>query len=118
MSLDWPATLPAHFIQGSVSSSRNDTAIRTQMEVGPMKIRRTDTVDYAKFSGECRMTMAQLEIFWAFYNDDHEQGAEPFTWTDPFTGDSHLFVITAMPQVTHLGGTVVAVSFQVEEVPS
>lgn len=119
MPLTWPVSLPTTFKQGSLQASTNERVIRTQMDQGPMKVRLRDSVSFKIYSGEISIKNNTLrDAFWNFYNSDALQGAEPFQWTDPYSGATKNFRFVSAPSETHVGGDVSTVSFTVEEVPS
>lgn len=119
MPLTWPVSLPVTFRKGSLQGQYNSRVMRTRMEQGPMKIRLTDSAKFRTYTGEIALKNNTLRnTFWNFYNDDAHQGAEPFQWTDPYSGATKTFTFVSDPSEAHLSGSMSTVSFTVEEVPS
>ena len=84
----WPPTLPQVALADGYTSRPGDNVVRTEMDVGPAKVRRRGSAGVRRISVRYRMTPAQSDDFEAFYNDTLRSGALRFTWPGPAGGDS------------------------------
>jgi hypothetical protein len=79
----WPATLPQTLIMDGYGEAPGENQLRSNMEVGPAKMRRRATSAARKVSGSLILTLAQLAYFKTFYNTTLLGGTLRFTWLDP-----------------------------------
>lgn len=117
MTLGWPLSLPQNLRPGA-SATPNKRTKETVMDDGTVKIRLTHNTKVTKFTGEIKVTQAQADTFFDWYENDHLQGAVPFEWKDPFSGATKTFVITGTPQRTHNSKQISTISFVLQEMPS
>jgi hypothetical protein len=61
------------------------TLVRTQMDVGPAKVRPRSTTGSRMISGAVMVTAEQQETLDAWFTTTLINGALPFTWTHPRT---------------------------------
>lgn len=80
---DWPATLPQVLPVAGYSETPPDTALRTQMDAGPAKVRRRFTAQVRPINATLILTAAQVQILDDFYVTTLEGGALPFDWIHP-----------------------------------
>lgn len=80
----WPATLPQTLLVEGYEEKLPDVNLRSAMEVGPAKVRRRVTAAVRPVTGQLIMTLAQIDIFKGFYNDDLLGGSLRFEWVDPY----------------------------------
>ncbi|MEM1149332.1 MAG: hypothetical protein AAGI03_02080 [Pseudomonadota bacterium] len=84
---DWPADLPFFDVGQLTLESPQNLSIKSDMDVGPPKVRRRSTAGVEPFSGAMRLiTRAQFLVFRSFYNVDLQGGVLSFTHADPFDG--------------------------------
>ncbi len=81
----WPGTLPQEMLQDGYQETAPSATIRSNMDVGPAKVRRRTSAATRMISGAIFLTMAQVEILDAFYINDCAQGSISFTWVHPRT---------------------------------
>jgi hypothetical protein len=84
----WPIGLPQIFlIDGFAQGLANKNLIRSQMDVGPAKLRRRSTAATRPMQGSMDMTDDQIQILMDFM-DEIEGGALPFYFPaqPPFVG--------------------------------
>jgi hypothetical protein len=74
-------------IYGTYSRNAPSRAVvRTQMEVGPPKVRRRSSMGLYTITAAYAVTSAQLTSFNSWFRDDAGMGAISFDWTDPRSG--------------------------------
>lgn len=78
----WPAELPQDPLLANYQDSPADTAHRTQMDVGPDKIRRRFTAGVRPVALSLDLTQAQKERLEDFYDVDTSGGTIRFDWVD------------------------------------
>ena len=84
----WPETLPqSPLIEGFRETPAN-TALRTEMETGPAKLRQRTTAATATLSLAYLMGTAQLAALDGFYAGTLQGGTLPFDFTHPVTGET------------------------------
>jgi len=76
---DWPSTLPLPLASG-YSLSPVDPVVRTEMEAGASRARRTTRARNDKVSLSWAMTRVQFEEFRAWYDDDTDGAAGGAAW--------------------------------------
>jgi hypothetical protein len=70
----WPVTLPAPLIQG-YQLAPSDPVLRSNMDGGNTKARRTTSVRFDKVTGTIRITDAQMAIFRTWFDNAAEANA-------------------------------------------
>jgi hypothetical protein len=95
----WPTTLPAVPQVRGYEEQTPVNVIRTEMEVGPAKVRRRMTAAVRKHKMVFHMTQDQVEIFDQFLAVVLADGALAFDYTQPRTGDTVRFRI--IPPATY-----------------
>ncbi len=73
----WPSTLPTP-LRDQYSFELVDGVIRTNMESGKPRVRRTFTDTPVRASVRWRFTEAQLAVFESFHKNDLDEGAAVF----------------------------------------
>jgi hypothetical protein len=110
----WPATLPQQLEQDGYSEDLPNGVIRTNMDAGPAKVRKRYTAAVKPVSGQLVLTLTQVGILQAFFEDDCDYGASTFTWVHPSTGVAATCRFTSPPRLSARDGNWVAtVSFEV-----
>jgi len=79
----WPTTLPQSMLMSGYGGSPGDNQLRSNMDVGPAKVRRRSTAAPRKETGNVILSRDQLATFREFYDDILLSGALRFTWHDP-----------------------------------
>ena len=93
----WPGTLPQDvFVQG-YSEQPPELALRTQMDIGPAKLRRRQTAAARPLKATVGLTRAQVATLDAFFLTDLAGGALSFTWTHPRTLAAATFRFVSRP---------------------
>lgn len=116
--LEWPSTLALTLKVGAQKTVRS-RVLRSKMDSGEEKIRLRDTAQVKIFTGEVAIkNRDQHKTFWDWFENSHFQGAEPFEWIDPFTGDIGTYYISSDVTESDAGGGVSSISFTLTELPS
>ncbi len=81
----WPETLPQFVEVEGHSETMPDTLLRTEMDVGPAKVRRRSTAAVRPVAVSIQCDADQIATLDAFVRDDLRDGALPFDWLLPRT---------------------------------
>lgn len=112
----WPNTLPKPG-PGGYSESLQSGLLRTDMEMGPPKVRRRFTATSTLIEMRMVFTAAELATLESFYKNDCLAGALPFDWNHPRTGAAIKARFVAPYSVGSVGRGYWPVSLQVEVLP-
>lgn len=96
----WPASLPQRVLAQGYAETFPKTAVRTQMDAGPDKVRRRFTAAVRDFEVSLRLTPAQAATLESFFDSTTAGGALAFDWTHPRTGDAVSFRFKGAPRLT------------------
>lgn len=115
----WPTTIPQCPTLNAFSEEKQVNVAAFAPDVGPPKIRRRSTAASWLTSVAFRMTTDELADFYAFYEDDLEDGSLPFTWDHPITKleYSWMFDPKATPKVDRMTPDTFRVSFSLLRLP-
>lgn len=113
----WPTTLPDYVLENGYQEQFPKNTVETDMESGPIKIRRRFTKVFRKFQVAMVMTASQASTFEIFYYTTCGSGSVSFDWVHPRTRAAMTMRFT-QPQPTFqpFGGNYVRVSFSLMEV--
>ncbi len=117
MAQSWPGTLQELLSEANFGISIGDTAIRSDMDVGPNKVRRRFTRGVDTYTASIYLTSAQYVIFDAFFKTTLNGGVLSFDFNHPITGDLKEFRFVGTPKYSSLGGGQFTVTFDWEEMP-
>lgn len=112
----WPASLPQTVDADKYKESIQDNRLRTDMEMGPPKMRPRFSAVMELFSFDLDLTRDQTATFITFYKTTTNFGTEEFEWVHPRTGDTVNMRFAApysIRRVQHF----VRVSFELEILP-
>jgi len=93
----WPATLPPRLLVDNYQEQPPDTVLRTEMDVGPPKLRRRTTAGLRPVIGRLYCTKAQIAALDTFYVTTCASGSLAFDWTHPRTGLSASYLFRKPP---------------------
>ncbi|MEY2653820.1 MAG: hypothetical protein RLZZ524_848 [Pseudomonadota bacterium] len=113
----WPVSLPQALLQSGFGETLPDTALRTEMDAGPAKLRRRTSAAVRPVSGALLLTASQAADLETFYVDTLEGGTLDFTWTDPRTESACTFRFTAPPSLAPVSGALWRASISLEQMP-
>lgn len=113
---NWPLALQQKLNSDDFSQKFGVTTLRTDMDVGPAKVRSrfTDAVDL--YSASVLMTFADYSILSDFFKTTLNNGALPFIFPDPISGDDAIFRFVTPPVITALGGITFKVALDWEKI--
>jgi len=101
----WPVTLPQfnEILVDTYTEIAPQNVIRTQMDIGPDKLRRRGTAAPELFTGSFHMTSTQVGILRTFFDDTVNYGADAFDSIHPRTTAAISARFTAQPQIARSG---------------
>jgi hypothetical protein len=91
MAQAWPGSLPDCPLSGWERTGPFGNLMRTEMDVGPAKVRRRGSVGVYRYPFQFRLTTAQLATFENWYINTLGQGAEQFEFVDPISEELSIF---------------------------
>lgn len=99
MSADtvWPPALTRAPRVADLEETAPDVVLRSEMDVGPAKLRRRFTGDKRKFSIVLDLRASEVATFDAFFKDTTFGGSLSFSWVLPRTGFPADFRFTSTP---------------------
>lgn len=100
----WPTSLPQVVNKSGFNYKPGDTTIRSEMEVGPDKIRRRSTRPVDTMSLTMNVTQAQYTTLYTFWDVDLNGGVNQFVFNHPITGVAKYCRMVGPPSFTPLGG--------------
>ena len=117
MAVSFPTELQEKFNESGFSFSIGSTTIRTNVDVGPAKIRRRLTKGVDSTSGNIKLLYSDYAILYNFYDVSLAGGSLPFEYNDPFTGLPAEYRWVSPPTLTPMGGLYFNVSLPWEKMP-
>lgn len=117
MAVAWPVSLQQLVNTDSFSLKVGETALRSDMDTGPQKIRRRFTKSVDIYSVSINVTSDEWETLYEFFDVDLNGGVNAFEFNDPITQEPREFRFLAAPEIRPLGGVVFQVSMQWERLP-
>lgn len=100
----WPADLPQTPLADGFTFEEATSVIRSEVDVGPAKVRRRSTATVGTFSMTLKLTAAQRGTLRDFFRHDLEEGARSFTWTHPLDAGECECRFTGPPSWTWASG--------------
>jgi len=113
----WPSALQDKLNAAGFQHQLGNTTIRTDMDVGPAKVRSrfTDAVD--RYTCSILLDMDEYDDFVTFYKTSINNGTDQFEFDDPFSGDPAAFRFAADPVIRALGGRTFELNMVWEKLP-
>lgn len=114
----WPGTLPAEWGNDSQRARGDGNVLRTQMDVGPAKLRRRSTADFIGTAFTLVLTTTEKEALDAFYVTTLSKTL-PFDWTDysAVALPTRTFRFVKAPVYAHAGAGLWRASIELEQLP-
>lgn len=103
MAVTWPTFLQNFLNNESFSITKGDTVLRSQMAVGPAKLRRVSTRAVDVYTVSINVHHSIAIQFNNFYNTTLNGGVTPFNFVDPFTQQMATFRIMGSISITPIG---------------
>ncbi|RTL05625.1 hypothetical protein EKK58_07505 [Candidatus Dependentiae bacterium] len=116
MAVPWPATIQDKLERDNFALEKGSTVIRTQMDVGPYKVRRRSTRPIDVLTGSIYLTASEWAVFETFYDTTINGGVTPFELPHPITGALTVFRFAAEPSYRSVG-SIFIVSMKWEVMP-
>lgn len=117
MAQTWPVSLQQILSEANFGLAIGETTLRSDMEVGPQKVRRRFTKGVNLFSASIYLTVSEYTIFYNFFNTTLNGGTLSFTYNHPITQVPTIFRFKSAPKVSSMGGGQFMTSFEWEELP-
>tara|TARA_R110000868_G_scaffold126712_4_gene333957 strand:+ start:1151 stop:1501 length:351 start_codon:yes stop_codon:yes gene_type:complete len=113
----WPVSLQAKLNASSFQVKWGTTSERTEMDVGPAKVRSrfTDAVDV--YSCSILLDHSEYSTLSVFFKTTLNNGVNQFLFTDPFTEVATAFRFIEPPTITPIGGRTYEVAMSWELLP-
>lgn len=113
----WPVSLQSRSNQSGFSYVVGETTLRSDMDIGPAKVRRRTTrpVDTMRYS--INVTQAEYQTLYDFYDITTNGGVETFDMQNPITGNSMVCRFKGPPEFTPISGTTFLARFDLEVMP-
>lgn len=94
---DWSTTIcPQSLLMDGFNETYPDTVLRTNMDVGPAKIRNRISYNTTPISGSMILTSSQATSFDTFYTNNK---ALEFGWVNPRTGSTCQMRFASVPKL-------------------
>ena len=113
----WPGSLPQTALLNGYSESAPNTSIRSNMDVGPDKIRQRFTAGIRNFNINVSLSISQVETLDIFYVTTLTGGSLPFTWVHPRTGVGVTYRFIQPPTYAAAGNDRYFASMKLEILP-
>ena len=104
MPVNWPSGLQQLLNEDNFGNDFGDTTIRSDMDVGPAKVRRRTTRPIDSITNSINLTTAQYTTLKNFYNTDLNGGVNTFYFIHPITAVQVIARFTSPPKIRSLGG--------------
>lgn len=117
MPVAWPATLNNTLDVDSFSYKIGDTTIRSDMDIGPQKVRRRHTKSVDTISCSQKISFSLYQDLYDFFDIDLNGGVNTFSFNHPFTGLPMECRFLGPPEIRPIGGVEFTLSMQWEIVP-
>lgn len=96
----WPTDLPSVPRQEGYSEQRRPLVVRTDMDVGPPKVRMRQTTSPTDFSMSFLLTGSQVEVLMYFWEVICLGGSVHFDWVHPRTRVAAKFRFVSAPMIS------------------
>jgi hypothetical protein len=113
----WPDTLPASPLLENFQEILPRTAIRTDMDTGPAKVRQRTTAGVGALMVSYLLNIAETIALDAFYQTTLSGGATAFDYTHPRTGATLSCRFTDPPEYAPVNGNYFKVTLTLEVLP-
>jgi hypothetical protein len=114
---NWPLSLQQILNADDFEIKFGSTVVRSDMDVGPAKVRSRYTDGVDQYSASILLTFSEYTTFRDFFKTTLNNGTLPFLFDDPMTGVSTAFRFVDPPTISPLGGLTFRVSMSWEKLP-
>jgi hypothetical protein len=115
--ITWPNTLPAAPLLEDFQELPPETAIRTDMDTGPAKLRQRTTAAVGALMVSYLLSKAQTATLDSFYATTLSGGTGVFTYTHPRTGATVSCRFVNPPEYAAVNGNYFKVTLTLEILP-
>ena len=112
----WPSTLPAPS-PGAYQEVFPNNTIRSDMEVGPAKVRKRATSAPTKYKMSFEMDNTDINTLETFYRTTINEGADTFEMDDPRNGTTETFRMIGPPEISALSPIYYRANINMEKLP-
>jgi hypothetical protein len=99
----WPSNLQQLINEQGFQIEFGETTLRSEMDVGPQKVRRRYTKPVDEYSTSINIFQSDATAFKQFFNTTLNGGATSFYFNDPFTGTLEVFRFSKPPTISPIG---------------
>jgi hypothetical protein len=103
MPVEWPIFLQEFINAAGFSMAIGDTVLRTEMDVGPAKLRRRFTHSIDDYQTAITVYQDTMDSFMNFFKTSLNGGVTPFYFIDPIFGTEQVFRFVGTPKVVPNG---------------
>lgn len=113
----WPSTLPQRPLADGYVERPRSVTIRTDMDVGPPKVRRRYTAEIRDYALRLLLTTVQVATLETFYITTLSHGSLTFDWVHPRTQVAATFRMVNRPGYEQAGPGYWYTDLALEELP-
>jgi hypothetical protein len=113
----WPSSFQTYLNTDNFSYSKGSTVIRTEMDIGPKKVRRRFTKSIDAISCTFTIPNTLFTDFMTFFDTTLNGGTYQFRYNHPFTGIESSFRFIGEPKLSPMGNTYSRVTMDWEVMP-
>lgn len=101
--INWPTNVPTLVNSDSFSVEMGDTTIRSEVDVGPQKVRRRSTRPVDTYTISMDLDRTEVLNLKTFFNTTTNGGVTAFYFEDPLTGIVEVFKFAKPPSFSPIG---------------
>lgn len=114
----WASTgLPDHVLQDGYEEMEPETAVRSQMETGPAKLRQRFTSGRRRIKCVMSLSGTEVDTLGTFFSTTLVGGTQPFDWVLPRTQAATTFRFVDRPNYSLEAGDRYYANFSLEVMP-
>lgn len=99
----WPSTLPQIPSASGYRESPGEQSIRSNVDVGPPKLRRRTTAAFDRISCQFDLNKTQADDLDTFYETTLQGGSDQWDWTHPRKLTTRQFRFVGRPTLEYVG---------------
>jgi hypothetical protein len=117
VTASWPLTVNNKVYESGFSVQPERNVAEFKPEVGPAKARRRTSVATDLVTYPIEIVKEEWAVLLAFYRDDLADGALPFLFVDPLTGETAAYQFVDPPKLGNPRGPYFDVALQLRRLP-
>ena len=114
---NWPLSLQQHLNSDNFQVVLGDTLVRSQMDVGPDKVRNRYTKGVDLYTASVNLDIDDYDTLSNFFKTTLGNGSLPFLFHNPLTDADETFRFKAPPAIKPLGGRIFRIDMTWERMP-